>query len=102
MTDIAGVVNPVETARRRSRPDRFFAVMSVIIALPVFAGFSRTYFLKGLFGAQTLTPFFHLHGVVFTSWILLFVIRSALVRAGRTDIYRRLEWPEPCSRRSWW
>ena len=90
MTEITGVVNPVGTARLRSRPDRFFAVMSVIIALTVFAGFSRTYFLKGLFGSKTLTPFFHLHGAVFTSWILLFVTQSALVRAGRTDIHRRL------------
>jgi hypothetical protein len=72
------------------RQDRFFAVMSVIVALTVFAGFSRTYFLKGVFGAKPLTPFFHLHGAIFTSWILLFVTQSALVRVGRTDIHRRL------------
>lgn len=78
------------TARLRLRQDRFFAVMSVIIALTVFAGFSRTYFLKGYFGTKALTPFFHLHGLVFTSWIVLFAVQSALVKAGRTDIHRRL------------
>ena len=64
--------------------------MSVIAALTVFAGFSRTYFLKGYFGTKPLTLFFHLHGAVFTGWIVLFVVQSALVRAGRTDIHRQL------------
>jgi hypothetical protein len=80
----------VEPPRPRFRQDRFFAVMSLIVALTVFAGFSRSYFLKGFFGARPLTPFFHLHGAVFTGWILLFVTQSALVRAGRIDIHRRL------------
>lgn len=78
------------TARPRVRQDRFFAVMSVIVALTVFAGFSPTYFLKGFFGAKPLTPFFHLHGAIFTCWIVLFVTQTALVRAGRPDIHRRL------------
>lgn len=64
--------------------------MSILIALTVFAGFSRTYFLKGYFGTKTLTPFFHLHGAVFSTWIVLFAVQSALVKAGRTDIHRRL------------
>ena len=85
------VVDPgVVSSRRPSRPDRFFAAMSVIAALTVFAGFSRTYFLKGFFGTKPLTLFFHLHGAVFSAWIVLFVVQSALVKAGRTDIHRRL------------
>jgi hypothetical protein len=76
-------------AARRAR-DPFFVVMSVIVALTVFAGFSQTYFLKPLFATKALTPFFHLHGAVFTAWIILFVTQTALVRAGRTDIHRRL------------
>jgi hypothetical protein len=84
MIEPSGVVIP------RARQDRFFAVMSVIVALTVFAGFSQTYFLKGVFGTKALSPFFHVHGAVFTCWIALFVVQSMLVRAGRTDIHRRL------------
>lgn len=53
------------------------------------AGFSRTYFLKGYFGTKALTPFFHLHGAMFSCWIILFVAQVALVRAGHTDLHRR-------------
>jgi hypothetical protein len=75
----------------RWRRDRiFFAVMAAAAALTVFAGFSRTYFLKGFFETRALSLFFHVHGAVFTCWIILFVVQVALVAAGRTDIHRRL------------
>ncbi len=80
----------IARAQPRWRQDRFFAVMSVIALLTVFAGFSRTYYLKGFFGTKALTPFFHLHGVVFSTWIVLFVAQAALVRAGRVDLHRRM------------
>lgn len=84
---------PVTTRGRapRWRQDRiFFAGMAAAAALIVFAGFSRTYFLKGFFGTRPLSLFFHVHGVVFTFWIVLFVVQILLVAAGRTDIHRRL------------
>jgi hypothetical protein len=92
MTAKADVIDPkvITVDPPPLRRERFFALMSVIIALTVLAGFSRTYYLKGFFGTKELTPFFHLHGVVFTAWVLLFAAQSALVRAGRSDIHRRL------------
>jgi hypothetical protein len=72
------------------RSDRFFAVMAVLAAVITFAGFSRTYYLGGFFGAKALTPFFHLHGVVFSCWILLFVVQAVLARSGRIRLHRRL------------
>ncbi|MEO7986930.1 MAG: hypothetical protein ABI766_10385 [Gemmatimonadales bacterium] len=32
----------------------------------------------------------HVHGALFTSWILLFLSQTTLVAAGRTDLHRRL------------
>ena len=84
------MIEPSVVVIPRPRQDRFFAVMSVIAALTVFAGFSQTYFLKGVFGTKALSPFFHVHGVVFSCWIVLFVVQSMLVRSGRSDIHRRL------------
>ena len=76
------------TGRRRVR--LFYVGMSVVVAATVFAGFSRTYFLKSYFGAQPLMPLLHLHGIVFTSWIVLLLTQTTLVAANRTDLHRRL------------
>src|SRR4029453_3111358 len=69
---------------------RFFTGLAGAVALTVFVGFSPTYYLKGLYGTRALSPFLHFHGMLFTSWILLFVTQTALVAAKRTDLHRRL------------
>ena len=75
----------------RWRRDRiFFAAMATVIALVVFAGFSRTFFLKGLFGTRPLSLFFHIHGFVFSCWIILFIVQITLVATGRINVHRRL------------
>ena len=76
------------TGRRRER--LFYVGMSVVIATTVFAGFAPTYFLKSYFGSPPLMPLLHLHGIVFTSWIVLLLTQTTLVAANRTDIHRRL------------
>jgi hypothetical protein len=75
----------------QARTDRwFFTGLAVAVALSVFAGFAPTYYLKGLYGTRALSPFLHFHGLLFTSWILLFVTQTTLVAAKRTDLHRRL------------
>jgi len=76
------------TVRRRER--LFYSGMAVAILITVFAGFSRSYFLKGHFGTPELSFLLHLHGLVFTAWVLLFLVQTTLVAARRTDIHRRL------------
>jgi hypothetical protein len=76
------------TVRRRER--LFYVGMALAILITVFAGFSRSYFLKAQFGTPPLSLLLHVHGLVFTSWILLFLTQTTLVAARRTDIHRRL------------
>ncbi len=76
------------TVRRRER--LFYIGMAIIILVTVFAGFSRSYFLKAHYGTPELSLLLHVHGLVFTSWILLFLAQTTLVAARRTDIHRRL------------
>jgi hypothetical protein len=64
--------------------------MSIAAVVTVFAGFAPTYYLRPRFTSTPLMPLLHLHGVVFTSWIALFLIQTTLVAAQRTDIHRRL------------
>lgn len=84
---IAAVTSAPTTVRR----DRaFYTGMSVASAITVFVGFGRSYFLKGYFGAPPLTPLVHLHGLVFTGWICLFLAQVLLVAKQRVALHRRL------------
>ena len=74
--------------RRRER--LFYTGMAVAFVVTVFAGFARTYYLRPYFGTPALSPLLHLHGVVFTSWLVLLLVQTALVAANRTRIHRRL------------
>jgi hypothetical protein len=72
------------------RNDRvFFTGMAIAAAVTVFAGFAPTYYLRS-HDLPPLSPLVQLHGLVFTSWIFLFVAQTTLVAVGRTDIHRRL------------
>lgn len=75
-------------SRRRER--LFYTGMAAAFVLTVFAGFARTYYLRPYFGAASLSPLLHLHGVVFTSWLVLLLTQTALVAANRTGTHRRL------------
>ena len=75
---------------RRLRERLFYTGMAVAAVVTVFAGFARTYFLRPYFGTPALTPLLQLHGVVFTSWLVLLLAQTALVAANRTRVHRRL------------
>jgi hypothetical protein len=81
----------ISTPSARTHSDRlFYTGMAVALALTVFVGFAPTYFLKGYFGAPPLPALAHVHGAVFTAWILLFLSQTVLISAGRTDVHRKL------------
>jgi len=68
----------------------FFSATAVLILTTVFVGFARTYYLAGVFSAPLPSPIIHVHGAVFSSWILLLIAQTSLVTAGRVDLHRRL------------
>lgn len=68
----------------------FFSGMALLILTVVFYGFSRTYFLAGVFRAPLPNLLIHIHGAAFTCWILLLITQTSLVTAGRVDIHRKL------------
>jgi len=76
--------------RRRER--LFYTGMAVAFLFIVFAGFARTYYLRPYFGTPQLTPLLHLHGLIFTSWIVLLLAQTLLIAAKRTAVHRRLGW----------
>ena len=91
---MATVALPRSNAERlktsRQYENYFFSAMALLILATVFVGFARTYFLAGVVRAPLPSLIIHIHGAVFSSWILLLVAQVSLVSAGRVDIHRRL------------
>ncbi len=80
--------SPTLSARRERV---FFGGMTIAMLATVIAGFGPTYFFSTVSGsAFELTPALHVHGAAFTTWMLLLVVQSTLISAGRVDIHRQL------------
>ena len=82
---------PVSIVDAKRRERIFYTGMAIVIGMTVFAGFSRTWFLRPYFPQiQPLIPVLILHGVVFSSWIVLFITQTSLVAAKKTRTHMRL------------
>jgi hypothetical protein len=68
----------------------FFSGMALLMLVTVFVGFAPTYYLAGVFHAPLPSRIIHVHGAVFSCWILLVLTQTSLVSASRVDIHRRL------------
>jgi len=81
---------PARSAIAR-REHLFFGGMTVAMLIAVLVGFGPTYFFSTISGTTfELTGPLHVHGAAFTTWMVLLVIQTTLVAAGRTDIHRKL------------
>jgi hypothetical protein len=96
-------MNTVDAAAAFARPqhqtsqDRiFYSGMAILMALLVFVGFAPTFYLRAWFdwpvysGERTLPPLAYVHGAVFSGWVVLFVVQTALVARRRVLTHRRL------------
>jgi hypothetical protein len=68
----------------------FYSGMAVLLCVCVFIGFSPTYYQAGLLRAPLPSPILHVHGPVFTLWMLLFVVQAAFISARRVAWHRSL------------
>ncbi len=64
----------------------FFSGMAVVVLGVVFLGFAHTYYMAGVFHAPLPNLLIHIHAVVFSLWIVMFIVQISLVSAGRTDV----------------
>lgn len=83
-------MNGSGAAARAGAPDRLYAYAALGVAALVFAGFARSYYLRAFFSARHLTPLAHLHGILMTGWIVLFVMQAQLIARRRVAVHRRL------------
>ena len=89
MSEIQPIFPGLLTSPSRAE-HRLFSWLAVSIVLLVFAGFSRTYFLRSLFGTPELSTFLHVHGAVMTGWIVLYAVQTFLVASHHTRVHRAL------------
>jgi hypothetical protein len=84
---------------RFSSERMFFMSMAAWMAVTIFVGFAPTYYLspwlhgvtsRGVSGGAELTPLIHLHGAIFTSWMVLFCAQVGLIASGRAEVHRLL------------
>ncbi len=83
---------PAVTTRQRMANDhRFYMGMAIFSTILIFVGFSRSYYLRPLFfRTSPLSLLIHIHGAVFTAWMLYFLLQTALIATNRPSLHRKL------------
>ncbi len=70
---------------------RFYLAMALASTALITYGFSRSYYLKLHYPTSpVLSPLVHLHGAVYTAWMLYFVLQTALISLKRPALHRKL------------
>jgi hypothetical protein len=90
MNTIGTAVAHPPYAAIRWRRHLFYTGLPIAMALAVFVGFAPTYYLKTAFGTPALARLHHVHGFLFTCWMLLLIAQPALVAARRTALHRKV------------
>jgi hypothetical protein len=66
---------------------RWLALAAAAVAV---VGFARSYYLKGLFGTRALPLALHVHGLIMSAWLIVFIVQTWLVAVHRVRWHRRL------------
>ena len=76
---------------RRISDRPLYLLAAIVVPVIVLIGFARTYYLKGFFATPPIpSRFVHLHGIVMTAWVALFIAQVSLVATRRTKVHQRL------------
>ena len=89
---------PLSQAASVRRRDRiFYSSVAIALALTVAAGFGPSYYFR-IFRAAPLTTLsgapvtvlVHVHATLFTAWVLLFIVQTALIAQHKVAVHRRV------------
>ena len=61
--------------------NRFYVAVALALAVLVFVGFARTYYLRPWFDVPPINVLLHLHSIAFSAWFALFIIQTRLIAA---------------------
>jgi uncharacterized membrane protein YozB (DUF420 family) len=77
-------------ARAVRHRNNFALGMAGLMVLITFVGFAPSFYLRAQFGRPAMPSLTLAHGVVYSVWMLLFIMQAALIRTGKTTWHRRL------------
>jgi len=80
----------VSAGRRQQLDHRFYTGMALAIAAGVFAGFTKSYYARSYFHSPAIPFWVHVHGLVFTGWILFYLLQNLLAMYGKMRLHRSL------------
>lgn len=86
----AGSLTPDRAPAARRNGGRLYAWFALVAGFTIFAGFARTLYLRSISGAAPLSTLLLVHGIVMTTWFVVFGVQVWLVEAGRVRLHRRL------------
>ena len=69
---------------------RFFFAITLLLVVVVAIGFGPTYYLAGVFRAPLPSRIVHIHGAVFSTWMILLVVQTGLISTRRVEWHRKL------------
>jgi hypothetical protein len=67
-----------------------FLGIALFIAVIMFVGFSRNFYLRHWLGTRDLSLAAYLHGLIMTTWVLLFLAQTILIATHRVALHRVL------------
>jgi hypothetical protein len=71
----------------------FFVAMAALVILTAFAGFAPSFYLRRAFHPDhELSILLHVHGLVFSAWMILFLVQTVLIANGSRILHQRLGW----------
>src|SRR5690348_12951515 len=69
---------------------RFYWLIACALALLVFVGFARTFYLRSWFDVPPLTTLLYLHAIATSAWVALFVIQTRLIATNKVGTHMQL------------
>ena len=86
-------MSAIAAERFPSRLRFFFVVMACAVIVTVFTGFAPTFYLRGSFTQnRPMSVLLHVHGIVFSAWVSLFLVQTLLIARGSRRLHQRLGW----------
>jgi hypothetical protein len=80
---------PIKTGIKRY----FFVAMAALVLITVFVGFAPSFYLRSSFHPDhELSVLLHIHGIVFSAWIVLSLAQAVLIAKGSRRLHQRLGW----------
>jgi hypothetical protein len=69
---------------------RPYLLSALILSAIMLVGFSKNYYLRAWIGTRPITVMVHVHGLIMTTWVVLFLTQTLLIARRRTDLHRKL------------